>query len=62
MKELVNEILLSARADNYTLLINDHERYWSIVTKNVEIGRILRKLPMSITMSFDAVECVKLFK
>jgi len=62
MKELVNEILLGVSGDNYTLLINDHERYWSIVTKNVEIGRILRKLPMSITMSFGAVECVKLFK
>jgi sigma-B regulation protein RsbU (phosphoserine phosphatase) len=62
MKELVNEIVLSASGDNYTLLINDHERYWSVVTKNVEIGRILRKLPMSITMSFDAVECVKIFK
>ena len=62
MKELVNEIVLSASGDNYTLLINDHERYWSVVTKNVEIGRILRKLPMSITMSFDTVECVKIFK
>ncbi|MGC9771696.1 SpoIIE family protein phosphatase [Fervidobacterium islandicum] len=61
LKSLVDDIILRA-ADHYAVLINDHGKFWSIATKNVEIGPILRKLPMSITISFDTVECIKVFK
>jgi len=62
IEPLVNELLKHIYSDEYTLLVNDHERYITIVAKGIETGRILRKLPMSISISFHNIDCLKIFK
>ncbi|MGB9795196.1 SpoIIE family protein phosphatase [Fervidobacterium gondwanense] len=59
---LLEELIKNARSDEYALMVNEHEKYYSIISRNIETGWILRKIPMSITLTFNDVDVIKLFK
>ncbi|WP_448374472.1 PP2C family protein-serine/threonine phosphatase [Fervidobacterium sp.] len=62
IKVLLDELLKNVYSDEYTLLVNDYDRYFTILAKGIETGKILRKLPMSIALSYHNIDCLKVFK
>ncbi|MFN6991223.1 MAG: PP2C family protein-serine/threonine phosphatase, partial [Fervidobacterium sp.] len=48
-------------ADEYIILCNKHKTHSVVITNGVEIGYILRSLPMSISLSFGDYSIIKIF-
>lgn len=61
MVEMFSRIKGYAISDEPIILLNDHEKYKTLLTKKLEIGHIIRELPMSVSMTFDDVSAMKLF-
>ncbi|MGQ9855151.1 MAG: PP2C family protein-serine/threonine phosphatase [Fervidobacterium sp.] len=59
---VVSDLIKNAYSDEYALMVSEHEKYYSIISRNIETGWILRKIPMSITLTFNDVDVIKLFK
>ncbi|ODN29909.1 PP2C family protein-serine/threonine phosphatase [Fervidobacterium thailandense] len=58
---LLYELKSYACGENVRILMNKHPEVLTIVTENVEVGPILKKLPASVTLNFDDVTVINVF-
>lgn len=61
IEDIVKELELNSFSDDYAILCNEYRAYSVFMTKGIEIGHILRNLPMSISLSFGDVAMIKVF-
>lgn len=61
MVDMYNQVKKYALSDGAIILLNNHGRYKTLLGKMVEIGYLIKELPMSVSMTFDDISVMKLF-
>lgn len=61
MVNMYEKVKKYALSDEPIILLNNHEKYKTLLTQKIEIGYLIRELPMSVSMTFGDVSVMKLF-
>ncbi len=61
VRDIAKKLEQNSFLDDYAILCNEYKTYSVFMTKGIEIGHILKNLPMSISLSFGEVAMVKVF-